>query len=209
MSPNRLMSIARSLLPAATALVSVAPLAGATPPAPAVRVGIYDYASVPPDQMARVLGDLVGLFTAVGADLAWVDMSRCPSRPPHAAYCYVAPDLTVVIATRQMADTLMPRSNVLGFAPRTELEQGRIAYVFYDRVRAVSAAGDVGWLAVVIAHELAHLLLPHRSHSDSGVMQAAWNARELLRLDVRQIGFTARQAEQIRRRVGRTLLARH
>jgi hypothetical protein len=63
---------------------------------------------------------------------------------------------------------------------------------------------DIDLMSLVIAHEIGHLLLPYGSHSETGVMRSRWEVRELRSLDVRQLGFTPYQAQQIRRRASGT-----
>jgi hypothetical protein len=80
-------------------------------------------------------------------------------------------------------------------------------YVHYDRVHALARAhrAEPGWfLGVVIAHELAHVLLPRAGHADAGVMAG------MLSPDPRMApAFTPREAQQLRARLRLdTMLAR-
>ena len=78
-----------------------------------------------------------------------------------------------------------------------------MAYVFYSRLQMIALASrgeDLNLMGLVIAHEIGHLLLPYGSHSETGVMRSRWELRELERHDVRQLGFTPFQAQQIRSR---------
>ena len=71
-----------------------------------------------------------------------------------------------------------PATGIAGYAPITRERGGRIAYVVGDRTRLIARRGRVAQssvLAGVIAHELAHLLMPPRSHSTEGVMRANWD----------------------------------
>jgi hypothetical protein len=72
------------------------------------------------------------------------------------------------------------------------------------RVNAVSAgyhaATDVV-LGAAIAHEIGHLLLPHDSHSKSGIMRAEWNQSDFRNAKSGGLLFTADQAAQIRGRL--------
>jgi hypothetical protein len=72
---------------------------------------------------------------------------------------------------------------VLGTAPRGEDESGRIAYVFVQPVEGLANLGGVDpalLLGAVIAHEVGHLLLPDRGHSEEGLMRAGWGEAEAL-----------------------------
>lgn len=172
-------------------------------PVQAVRVGLYDYAGVPSDEMARAERDATRWFADMGIETRWIDMSQCPSglsdslRPA----CADRPELVLIIPNRQMVTRLTSSPDVVGLAPGTKTERGRIAYVFYDRVRAVPRATEVDLLALVIGHELGHLLLPHGSHSTLGVMRGDWDLQSVRRLNVRRLTFTPVQAREIRRRV--------
>ena len=88
---------------------------------------------------------------------------------------------------------------------------GRIAYVLYDRLK--DAATAAGWqeqelLAVVIAHELAHLLLPPGSHSSDGLMRKGWDVAELRQFHASSLAFTPEQTALIRARLGQVVAAR-
>ena len=81
---------------------------------------------------------------------------------------------------------------------------GSIAYVLYDRLKDAAAAS--GWpvkdlLAVVIAHELAHLLLPPGSHSSDGLMRSGWDVTELRRMHLNSLAFTPESVARIRERL--------
>jgi hypothetical protein len=76
-------------------------------------------------------------------------------------------------------------SDVAGYAPITRDRGGRIAFVFGDRVGSVADRAAVARsrvLALVIAHEIAHLLMPARSHSSDGLMRARWGPEQFRRL---------------------------
>jgi hypothetical protein len=75
----------------------------------------------------------------------------------------------------------------------------------YDRVAAsaIQADWDVGdFMAVVVAHEVGHLLLPIGSHSPDGLMRGHWDVNDLRQTDPRALSFTAGQAELIRDTLG-------
>jgi hypothetical protein len=116
--------------------------------------------------------------------------------------------LILNIVTMKMAGRQKVRDDVLGYAAVSNEGMGRIAYVIRDRVRDAAAKapmneGDL--LGFVMAHEVGHLLLPHGSesqpheaHTPTDLMRGRWDVRDFWRLDVRKLGFSARQASQIR-----------
>jgi hypothetical protein len=93
---------------------------------------------------------------------------------------------------------------VLGYAAVASEGMGRIAYVIFDRVRSIATAsathdGDI--LAFVMAHEIAHLLLPHGPQPSTGLMKSCWTVHDFRGLDVLKLGFSPQQASQIRRTI--------
>jgi hypothetical protein len=172
---------------------------------PSVTVRIDDYAAVPSQRLARAQDDVTQLYTAIGVEIVWLGahgVLPVASRALPAASRRPA-DLTVIVLRPEMVDKLAPPEDVVGAAPCTTTERGRVAYVFYSRLSMIamgSREGDPDLMGLVIAHELGHLLLPYGSHSETGIMRGRWEVRELQRLDVRQLGFTPFQAGQIRRR---------
>jgi hypothetical protein len=70
-------------------------------------------------------------------------------------------------------------------------------YVHYDRVMALARhyRTPPGWfLGVVIAHEVAHVLLPDAGHAHSGLMGATLSPQVTP-------AFTAQQAQSLRARL--------
>ena len=116
----------------------------------------------------------------------------------------VNPDLRIIVLGTQTPEGEALSPYAAGSAPGTRTERGRIAYVFYDRVRTIAQKAhqvDGDPLGIVIAHEIGHLLLPYGSHSDTGLMRGLWSAEEIRRIDVRTLAFTPSQARDIRLRV--------
>lgn len=69
----------------------------------------------------------------------------------------------------------------LGTTPREPGKTGRISYVFLEPIEMLAAAHGVdasSLLGAAIAHELAHLLLPNRPHTQGGLMRALWGGAE-------------------------------
>jgi hypothetical protein len=60
------------------------------------------------------------------------------------------------------------------------LESGRHIHIYFDRVAAMVPKASVGTLlGHVLAHEIGHILEGAPRHSDSGVMKARWERRDL------------------------------
>ena len=136
-----------------------------------IEIYLYDYAKVPPAELARAKQFVERLYAKSGVELHWVDPTNVTSPTS-------LPLQLVVVANDMTAQKEGPhRQNgeVFGSANRA----ARRAYVFYSRVvnhAMVSSSNPTVLLAAVMAHELGHLLLP-AGHSSRGLMRAHWSGR--------------------------------
>jgi len=76
-----------------------------------------------------------------------------------------------------------------------------LASIYYQHAVLLAAStgyGVPGILACVIAHELGHLLLGPRSHSEIGIMRGHWGRNELRLIAWGGLHFTPQQAKAIR-----------
>jgi len=124
------------------------------------------------------------MFGAAGVDVVWEGASM----------------VMVVLSDREPAE-LSSRVDVLGFATGTRNGRGRVAYVVMPRVREFTRAqplNEAVLLGAAIAHEIGHLLLPHDSHSATGLMQPTFALHDVTRARFGRLGFTAAQAISIR-----------
>jgi hypothetical protein len=84
--------------------------------------------------------------------------------------------------------------------------------VYNDRIRAAARARNQPHaivLALVIAHEVGHVLLRSDIHSHSGLMSGLWTAQEFQRMAVRGLLFTDDQSARMRRTLAGTGCAAH
>ena len=171
-----------------------------------MSIGIYDYASVPPDLLARAEGAVGQLYGTIGMRTRWSEKYHDQNIVFDAPLTIRVdqPDLALIILDARMTSVWAPPKDALGCAPGTRVERGRIAYMFYDRLKrlAVTADRTVDLMSLVIAHEIGHLLLPYGSHSDSGVMRADWSVNDPQDLAVQHLAFTSSQIQQIHHRLG-------
>lgn len=76
-----------------------------------------------------------------------------------------------------------PRSSPPGEAAKSASERGKPAavFVFFDRVFALSANSVLlpTILGRILAHEIAHVLLPREHHSTGGLMRGRWSSDDL------------------------------
>ena len=107
----------------------------------------------------------------------------------------------------ELALVPMPASvtkQTLGLAAVSHLSGGTIAYLLFDRIREFARASGgqpASLLGLVIAHEIGHLLLGMKSHSDSGVMQARWNNAQLQQIASGKLIFDRHQSDVMKARL--------
>jgi hypothetical protein len=166
-----------------------------------VAVHVTDAAHLSPWDLATAQAHATDAYRAAGLDIVWSSAPWVPRPEPDAG----APSIEVRLAIlpRDMADKKCRAARlaegVMGTAVSgAEAANGRIAYVFYDRIAQVARSQNtpmVRGLGHIIAHEVGHLLLGENSHADQGLMRPNWNPRES-GLQT----FTASQVQSIRHR---------
>jgi hypothetical protein len=175
---------------ALTAWVGLAPSGHAQPASPSVVVMLKNDAGVPANVVARAEAEVVRLYGLIGVDVDWV------SDPPQKC-----DRLRVVsLVAREQADNTRSES-VLGLTYFTP-EGSHRSDVF---VRHVERAGRdfttllSTLLAVVMAHELGHTLMPLGSHSKAGLMAPSLDANDFRSASVGLLHFSPESAAIIRR----------
>lgn len=152
-----------------------------------VSARIYDYAHFDQHQLQRAQRQVSETYAAAGVNLEWrrtvspdlieAGKGRWPSDG--------VTTISVVVLAPHMEARFGALPSVAGYAPITRDAGGRIAYVLGGRARGIAVDGKVElWvvLAGVITHEVAHLLMPEREHSQDGVMRAHWDPTEFKRV---------------------------
>jgi hypothetical protein len=173
-----------------------------SPEPPAILLRIRDTAHVPDDVLANAQADVTRIYREAGLEVLWptAELLSAESNETRQAA------LTVAIVSMEQAERIdsAAANGRVGFAARTPHGDGRFVYVIYDRVERLTGGNGVrraSMLAIAIAHEIGHLLLPHESHSLIGLMRAGWTRADL-QLAQRELSFfTPRQAEVLRNRI--------
>lgn len=169
-----------------------------------VSIRIHNYAHIQDGALARAQEVVSGMYGTIGVRTDWLeplqqaegifDSLGAPDFKPS--------DLMVIILTAAMANRGVIPGPILGFAAADPGVGGRIAYVIYDRVKDLTRGthlDDMRMMGIVMAHEIGHLLLTDRSHSEDGLMRANWQPSEFRSLRPGDLQFSDLQAVEIRR----------
>jgi hypothetical protein len=172
----------------------------------AVTIQIHDYWHVSSQSLSRAREVVTAMYERIGVRTEWmgvVQQSESHPRSPRRDSISRLPiaQVTLIILTPKMAARGHVEEGALGFAAVPEEGMGRIAYAIYDRVRdtaARAAMNEDDLLGFVMAHEIAHLMLPRGAHAEGGLMRGRWNVRDFQQTDVLKLGFSPEQANEIR-----------
>jgi hypothetical protein len=169
-----------------------------------IRVRIYDYVGLAPETLTDAQRLAANFYTPTGLAIDWAPTFRPHGRKDRNHEYGRLQDFTINVLSRSMVARTTWAPDALGTAVVAPNGGGSIAYVLYDRLKDTAVAS--GWpvkalLALVIAHELAHLLLPPGSHSSGGLMRGGWDVAELRRIRLNSLAFTPDHVAGIRARV--------
>ncbi|MGE3956165.1 MAG: hypothetical protein AB7H96_05550 [Vicinamibacterales bacterium] len=166
----------------------------------AVSIRIHDYSGFDARQLQQAQAQTSDTYARIGVRLDWRETVR-PAEVQAGRGEWptdTQATLTIVVLSTLMAERLEVPRHIAGYAPLTRDRGGRIAFVVGPRTQEIARQGSVEppvVLAGVISHEVAHLLMPHRSHSDDGLMRAKWTPAEFRH--VRRRRFTVDEAAAI------------
>jgi hypothetical protein len=152
--------------------LGLVPAAGAAQSAPVGRVPVVlqNYDAAPRDVARLAQLEVTRLFALVGVEVSWVPEPAGDTRAAR----------VLKMTTWEPPAGRIP-ATALGFT--NEGPHGtRRSYVIWPRVQKTALRSAVGldaMLAVAMAHELGHLLLPVKSHESHGLMRASWDENDL------------------------------
>ena len=178
-----------------------------------VSIRIHNYAHIQDGALARAQEVVSGMFDTIGVRTDWLEPLQqsegllegggAPEWKPSDLE-WKPSDLNVIILTAAMANRGVIPESILGFAAAEPGVGGRIAYVIYDRVKDITRGtqvDDMRMMGIVMAHEIGHLLLTDRSHSEDGLMRGNWQPSEFRSLRPSDLHFSHLQAVEIRRTI--------
>jgi len=151
-----------------------------------VVLHVKDYQPVPPGQLREAEVVVRSIYARIGVDVVWT--TGAARMAPADGDRHV----DVVIMNKEMTDRDAPDAKAFG--------KGNMlihrATIYFPRIVAhahKTQSNPSRVLALVLAHEVGHTLLPEYSHSSSGLMRARWDGA------IVQIpGFAREQADAIR-----------
>lgn len=191
------------------ALVVSAPRAEAGDEA-VIRVRLYNYAGLTPEAITDTQRSAARFYSQIGVTIDWAPTYGSRGRKGREREMGPLQDFTINILSHSMTARTPWPPDALGAAVVAPEGGGSIAYVLYDRLKTAAAASHwstTDLLALVVAHELGHLLLPPGSHSE-GLMRGGWDVSELRQMHLDDLTFTSDHMYLIRERLAQ-MVATH
>ena len=164
---------------------------------PTVRVRVVNYTQATPATVAAAESGAGQILRDAGLNVVWSDCRVIESLDDPTEFCRQP------LSPAEILLRLLPENSrhgiaddAFGFAVPPVL-----ASIYYQHAVLLAAStgyGLPGILACVIAHELGHLLLGPRSHSEIGIMRGHWGRNELRLIAWGGLHFTPQQGKAIR-----------
>jgi hypothetical protein len=170
-----------------------------------VVIRSFNYAQVPPEELARARATANRTFEQAGISLKWIDcwvpetsaFERC-TEPLREGSEFMLRLMASAHApapgssrTTAMGESLIDRAS----------GSGALATVAPELVMMVAhgaSVDDATLLGRAIAHEIGHLLLGHSRHSRTGLMRAIWSQEEIRGIRPGAWRFSPPEAAQMR-----------
>jgi hypothetical protein len=175
-----------------------------------VVIRSFNYAQVPPDELARARATTDRTFEQAGISLQWID---CRVPEDRRSSIVDRPECTQPLREgSEFMLRLMPSVSLTGHSSLRNVAMGEsmidrmsgagaLATVDSELVTklAYAAGADASTLlGRTIAHEIGHLLLGHPRHSRTGLMRPFWSQEEIRGIRPAGWQFSAAEAAQMR-----------
>jgi hypothetical protein len=145
--------------------------------------------------------EVIRLYDLIGIEVIWVAEVPDPARRLRVV-CLITHD--------GRPHEVKTADSVLGYTLVPHGGRGIRAYVFWWRVERASQKFTTSLdkvLAIAIAHELGHMLLPDGKHAKAGLMGASWDASQFRSAAAGLLAFSSDSAGLIRREAEKEGLA--
>ncbi len=165
-----------------------------------ITVQLFNNANAPRLEVRQAEREAGWMFQKAGIAVHWVECPPLRRETGGDQVCRETDDPGLFVVSINAVDPPERSDTALGFA----LIGGRAnhAAAVYPRIVAQTQNDtdyrDCVLLGSVLAHELAHLLFRSTRHGE-GIMQPNWTSRHYQAMTQRQMVFTSRQAQTLRR----------
>jgi len=149
---------------------------------------VTDYAHLKRGELLEAERLAAGVYARIGVRVVWTDGCATEAARDEALH------LDVIILSEEMTARRQPAPGPMIFGQASR--ETRRAFIYSARVinHAIQTSSDPRLvLALVLAHEVGHMLLPEYGHTTSGLMRSYWEGRIAAIPD-----FLPSQGEQIR-----------
>jgi len=166
-----------------------------------VKALAFNFAEVPDEVLAAAQEKATATLKTGGVTMEW---SASMQSAAVSLDCQTPFSVQVLIRHRDVTWAPGQRS-VMGMALASD--EGRaVLMIYYDAVVSVArryhaAIDDI--LAIAIAHEFGHVLLPPPSHSPRGIMQPFWEGDDVRHAIGGELAFDSGQADLIQTKAAR------
>lgn len=190
------MGIGRTILAVGLGALWAQEAPARMPDAATLIVLVHDLAAVSDDVLTGAEREVERIFSRADVHIQWL---YCPAKP--GVLLPDRPQGTILLRIVPTALDFMG-GTAMGYALLPDGEAGH-ATVSYARVQRsvgrqkTSAAGLDRVLGHAMAHELGHVLLGPKAHSEAGLMLPNWDARHLNDMSKGRLHFTKEQAQRI------------
>lgn len=168
-----------------------------------IKVSVFNDAHISEGKLLRAEKVAAEPFAQAGIRIDWMNCGRPTETTEEQAACSEAA-FPNHLEVRLRQRSLNLAESTLGLSYVGEDGIGCHADVFYAGIPPVEqevhlSSGTI--LGLAIAHELGHLLLGTKSHSDSGIMRAVWQKPELSGARKGALRFSDAQALRMKARL--------
>jgi hypothetical protein len=170
-----------------------------------IAVRVYVYPQVSSRIVARAEREVTAILGEAKVETDWLNCVAYSEEPCTCSRCQASLEalhLVLEILPHATGKDLASHTRALGFARSSpDSQSDSVACVFYDRVAHLACGADPTTshvLALVMTHEIGHLLLPFAGHADSGIMRGEWTPDELLLARSIFFTFTPEQSKLMR-----------
>jgi hypothetical protein len=162
-----------------------------------VTIVVHNAAGVPDAELITAKAGVERLLATGGVTVVWADMADPAGFSIH---------LMLRRQPGQGPGSTSPAA--LGTTIGEDHAYGGRSFVFYERILGFAHAHHfpvASILALVIVHEVGHVLLPAPAHTATGLMRAEWSEDDLRHLEAGAAPFTAMQSTLMKAAVTRGL----